>query len=73
MQLQELNNHFNESNIELLICLACLCPNDLFAAFDKEKLLQLAEFYPKDFSAIDLIALEMYTLWIYDLVQNFQN
>ncbi|ESR50288.1 hypothetical protein CICLE_v10033576mg, partial [Citrus x clementina] len=59
MQLQELNNRFNESNIELLICLACLCPNDLFAAFDKEKLLRLAEFYPKDFSAIDLIALEM--------------
>ncbi|XP_024041997.1 zinc finger MYM-type protein 1 [Citrus clementina] len=28
-------------------------------AFDKEKLLRLAEFYPKDFSAIDLIALEM--------------
>jgi len=59
MQLQELNNRFNESNTELLICLACLCPNDLFAAFDKEKLLRLAEFYPKDFSAKDLIALEM--------------
>ncbi|KAH9657293.1 TTF-type domain-containing protein [Citrus sinensis] len=59
MQLQELNNRFNESNTELLICLAYLCPNDLFAAFDKEKLLRLAEFYPKDFSAIDLIALEM--------------
>ncbi|KAH9689345.1 TTF-type domain-containing protein [Citrus sinensis] len=28
-------------------------------AFDKEKLPRLAEFYPKDFSAIDLIALEM--------------
>ncbi|KAH9651592.1 hypothetical protein KPL70_026806 [Citrus sinensis] len=59
MQLQELNNRFNESNTQLLICLACLYPNDLFAAFDKEKLLRLAEFYPKDFSAIDLIALEM--------------
>ncbi|KDO48829.1 hypothetical protein CISIN_1g036159mg [Citrus sinensis] len=59
MQLQELKNHFNESNTELLICLACLCPNDLFAAFDKKKLLRLAEFYPKDFSTIDLIALDM--------------
>ncbi|KDO40503.1 hypothetical protein CISIN_1g043933mg [Citrus sinensis] len=59
MQLQELNNRFNESNTELLICLARLCPNDLFAAFDKEKLLRLVEFYPKDFFAIDLIALEM--------------
>ncbi|KAH9742750.1 TTF-type domain-containing protein [Citrus sinensis] len=38
MHLQELNNHFNESNMELPIGLACLCPNDLFAAFDKEKL-----------------------------------
>ncbi|KAH9715586.1 TTF-type domain-containing protein [Citrus sinensis] len=55
----KLNNRFNESNTELLICLACLCPNDLFAAFDKEKLLRLVEFYPKDFFAIDLIALEM--------------
>ncbi|ESR36896.1 TTF-type domain-containing protein [Citrus sinensis] len=71
-----LNNRFNESNTELLICLACLCPNDLFAAFDKEKLLQLAEFYPKDFSAIDLIALEMQLdVYIMDLrsSQNFQN
>ena len=57
MQLQELNNRFNESNTVLHICLACLCPNDLFAAFDKEKLLRLAKFYPKDFSAIDLITL----------------
>ncbi|KDO38015.1 hypothetical protein CISIN_1g048383mg, partial [Citrus sinensis] len=38
MHLQELNNCFNESNMELLIGLACLCPNDSFAAFDKEKL-----------------------------------
>ncbi|KAH9657510.1 TTF-type domain-containing protein [Citrus sinensis] len=68
MQLQELNNRFNESNTELLICLACLCPNDLFAAFDKEKLLRLAEFYPKAFSAIDLIALEMQlNVYIMDL------
>ncbi|ESR59969.1 hypothetical protein CICLE_v10017609mg [Citrus x clementina] len=38
MHLQELNNRYNESNMKLLIGLACLCPNDLFAAFDKEKL-----------------------------------
>ncbi|KAK9180887.1 hypothetical protein WN944_024023 [Citrus x changshan-huyou] len=57
--LEEARSPNNESNTELLICLACLCPNDLFAAFDKEKLLRLAEFYPKDFSTIDLIALEM--------------
>ena len=59
MQLQELNNRFNETNTELLLCLACLCPNDSFAAFDKHKLLRLAEFYPNDFSSMDLMALEI--------------
>ncbi|KAH9686893.1 TTF-type domain-containing protein [Citrus sinensis] len=39
LQLQELNTHFNEVNMELLLCLACLCPNDTFVAFDKDKLL----------------------------------
>ncbi|KAH9805856.1 TTF-type domain-containing protein [Citrus sinensis] len=58
MQLQELNSRFNEVNTELLLCLACLCPNDSFAAFNKEKLLRLAQFYPKDFSPIDLMALD---------------
>ncbi|XP_031256009.1 uncharacterized protein LOC116113999 [Pistacia vera] len=59
MQLQELNSSFNEVNIELLLCFACLCPNDSFAAFDKQKLIRLAEFYPKDFSATKLMALEI--------------
>ena len=59
MQLQELNNWFNESNIESLIYLACLCPSDLFVTFDKEKLLWLAEFYPKKISTKYLIALEL--------------
>ncbi|ESR41210.1 TTF-type domain-containing protein [Citrus sinensis] len=36
MQLQELNSRFNEVNTKLLLCLACLCPKDLFAAFNKE-------------------------------------
>ncbi|ESR41212.1 hypothetical protein CICLE_v10027276mg [Citrus x clementina] len=36
MQLQELNSRFNEINTKLLMCLACLCPKDLFAAFNKE-------------------------------------
>ena len=58
MHLQELNNRFNEVNMELLLCLACLCPNDAFAAFDKDKLVRLAQFYPKDFSLIELIALK---------------
>ena len=30
----------------------------MFSAFDKEKLLRLAQFYPNDFSFIELIVLE---------------
>ncbi|CAN6558095.1 unnamed protein product [Malus baccata var. baccata] len=41
-QLQELNNRFNETDTELLLCLACLCPTDSFSAFDSQKLLHLA-------------------------------
>ncbi|CAL8131683.1 unnamed protein product [Prunus armeniaca] len=57
-QLTELDDRFNEVNTELLICLACLSPNDSFVAFDKQKLLRLAQFYPQDFSDGDLLALE---------------
>ena len=55
MQLQELNSRFNEVNTKLLMCLACLCPKNSFAAFNKKTLLQ---FYLKDFSPIDLMALD---------------
>ncbi|KAM7514386.1 hypothetical protein LguiA_003969 [Lonicera macranthoides] len=44
--------------MELLLCMACLDPRDSFSAFDKEKLLRFAEFYPSDFSIIDLNALQ---------------
>ncbi|XP_044505708.1 uncharacterized protein LOC123225668 [Mangifera indica] len=57
MQLQELNNLFNEINMELLLCLACLCPNENFVAFDKQKLMHLAELYPEDFPDLELMAL----------------
>ena len=57
-QLQELNNLFSEANIELLICVTCLNPNDLFASFDKEKLIHFSQFYPQDFSATDLVILD---------------
>ncbi|KAI5324597.1 hypothetical protein L3X38_033670 [Prunus dulcis] len=57
-QLTKLDDRFNEVNTELLICLACLSPNDSFVAFDKQKLLRLAQFYPQDFSDRDLLALD---------------
>lgn len=58
MQLQELNDRFTEVNNELLLCVACLCPNDSFSAFDKEMLLRLAQYYPNDFSTTDCMKLD---------------
>ncbi|KAL6541810.1 hypothetical protein OROGR_011296 [Orobanche gracilis] len=52
--LQELDNRFDEVNMELLKCMACLNPKDDFSSFDKEKVLKLATFYPSEFSGIDL-------------------
>jgi hypothetical protein len=57
MRLQKLNNRFDEANSELLLCIACLNFRNSFVAFDKEKLVRLAIFYPQDFSKIDLLAL----------------
>ncbi|KAL5573452.1 hypothetical protein UlMin_023049 [Ulmus minor] len=58
LQLQELNSRFNEANTELLLCLACLSPNNSFSAFDKRKLIRLAQLYSYDFSTADLRVLE---------------
>lgn len=45
MQLQELNDNFTETNIKLLLCVACLYPDNLFLTFDKQKLFLLASFF----------------------------
>ena len=58
MQFQELNDHFTEVSTELLLCVACLYPNDLFFFFDKERLICLAKYYPEDFSTTDLMKLD---------------
>ena len=47
MQLQELNSCFIKSNTNLLLCVTCLSHYGSFLAFDKEKLVRLAQFYPK--------------------------
>jgi hypothetical protein len=57
-QLRELNDRFDEVNTELLICMGSFNPSDSFASFDKEQLLKLAQFYPMDFSSIDLVSLK---------------
>ncbi|XP_050387296.1 uncharacterized protein LOC126803552 [Argentina anserina] len=57
-QLSDLNDRFNEVNSELLICVSSLSPDDSFVAFDKQKLIRLGKFYPRDFSERDVISLE---------------
>ena len=59
IQLQELNDRFDEVNTDLLLCIACLSPNDTFLAFDKNRLIQFAKYYPKDFSDIELMVLDV--------------
>uniref|UniRef100_A0A0A9F382 HAT C-terminal dimerisation domain-containing protein n=1 Tax=Arundo donax TaxID=35708 RepID=A0A0A9F382_ARUDO len=53
-QLRELNDRFDEVNTKLLICMASFNPCDSFAAYDKDNLVKLAQFYPKDFSSIEM-------------------
>ena len=67
IQLRELNDRFNEKNIELLICMTCLNPSNSFSTFDKAKLMRLAQFYPSDFSEHDIKLLENY---IWDVSSN---
>ncbi|XP_072147483.1 uncharacterized protein [Setaria viridis] len=56
---QELDNRFDEINMELLSCMSAFSPSNLYASFDAQKIRRLAEFYPKDFSNNDLLKLEL--------------
>ncbi|VFQ94467.1 unnamed protein product [Cuscuta campestris] len=51
-QVASLNDRFNEVNMELLHCVACLSPRDSFHNFDVAKLVRLSQFYPNDFSEV---------------------
>lgn len=55
---QEIDNRFDEVSKELLICMSCFNPKDRFSSFDTSKLLRLAEFYPSEFSSVDLLHFE---------------
>ena len=71
MQLQELNNRFSKANTDLLLCMACLNPSNSFVAFDKEKLICLAKFYPSDFLETDILALDSQLQnYIFDMCSN---
>ena len=58
LQLQELDNRFEEKTKELLICMSCFDPTNHFSSFDIPKLLQLAHFYEEEFSSGELIYFE---------------
>jgi hypothetical protein len=50
-QLQELNNRFSESVVELLILSAVLSPQDAYKSFKINDICNLVEkFYPQDFT-----------------------
>nr|CAH65861.1 OSIGBa0126J24.6 [Oryza sativa] len=56
---QELDNRFDEVNMELLTCMAALNPADSFASFEANKVHRLAEFYPDEFSSSELVRLDL--------------
>ena len=71
MQLHELNNRFSEANIDLLLCMAYLNPSNSFVAFDKEKLIRLAKFYPSNFLGTNILALDSQLQnYIFDMRSN---
>ncbi|KAJ6887929.1 hypothetical protein NC652_029053 [Populus alba x Populus x berolinensis] len=55
MQLTKLDDRFTEMSTKLLLYVAYLNPSDSFSAFNKEKLLRLALFYPSEFSVVDFM------------------
>jgi hypothetical protein len=52
--LQELDNRFNETTSQLLICSASFSPRDSFHDFNLENLMNLAKLYPHDFDSGEL-------------------
>jgi hypothetical protein len=56
-QVREFNDSFDEINTGLLVCMDSYNPIGSFSAYDKEKLVKFAHFYPKDFSTMDLVRL----------------
>ncbi|XP_075087904.1 uncharacterized protein LOC142169865 [Nicotiana tabacum] len=54
LQLSELNSHFSEVNIDFLLGIASLSPDDSFTSYDKNKIMKLATYYPNEFTASKL-------------------
>ena len=72
-QFQELNNCFNELNMELLLCMICLDPTNSFFIYDMTKLFRFTEFYLNEFSTVNFIALKhQLDNYIFDVRSNNQ-
>jgi hypothetical protein len=56
-RIGEFKDRFDEVNTELLVCMASFNPTSSFYAYDKERLVKLAHFYPNDFSMMELVRL----------------
>lgn len=54
---QEFNDLFDEVNTKVLLCVACLSPDNGIPNFDKKILVFLAQFFLREFSPTDLMAL----------------
>nr|XP_009598384.2 uncharacterized protein LOC104094210 [Nicotiana tomentosiformis] len=54
LQLLELNSHFDVVSSNLLLGMASLNPANLFANFDKERIMTLAKHYPDEFGKLKL-------------------
>jgi hypothetical protein len=52
--VQELDNRFNETSSQLLLCSAAFNPRDSFHDFNVESLMSLAKLYPDDFNSDNL-------------------
>lgn len=67
-QYQELNDRFDNDNIQLISNMACFNPQDSFAAFNKDKLIELAHFYPVEFNERTLLMFDSQLInWFYDV------
>ena len=73
MQLQELNNKFDEVNTELLRCMSAFNPANSFSAFDIEKLVKLAGLYSHDFDLQEINQLRFQLRHYIARVRNDEN
>ncbi|KAL6593949.1 hypothetical protein ACP70R_048850 [Stipagrostis hirtigluma subsp. patula] len=58
IHLNELEKRFSKQSAALVLLSSCLNPRNSFQAFDKDKLVEFAQFYPSDFSDSDIVALD---------------